>query len=118
MMEMKKVSFYNYFYWHYSTFSVTDETIYDDVNIARTRPNDETGAGIIANSMTSILMMGDEATRKSTFKTMGASNHVSFASKMEKTLNECQRANLERVLKNKMKFVFWIIIMKLTNSQF
>uniref|UniRef100_A0A914YAP9 Uncharacterized protein n=1 Tax=Panagrolaimus superbus TaxID=310955 RepID=A0A914YAP9_9BILA len=78
----------------------------DDVDISKAAPKEETAAGIVANSSSSVLMMSDEPSRVSTFRHFSSTNHVSFGVKFEKCLDTAQKDNLERILKTKMKFVF------------
>ncbi|KAE9548593.1 hypothetical protein FO519_008192 [Halicephalobus sp. NKZ332] len=77
--------------------------IFDDMDIENENASEKTAAGIIANSSASIILMSEEAQRQTAYAIMGAFNHVSFAVKMEKTLAELQKENLERVLRRNMK---------------
>ena len=73
------------------------------MNIEDENANEKSAAGIIANSSASIVLMSEEAQRQTAYAIMGASNHISFAVKMEKTLAELQKENLERILRKNMK---------------
>lgn len=75
----------------------------DGVDLETAAPSEETAAGIIANSVSSILLMSDTPFIRSTFNQLETSNHVAFGLKLEKRLNQAQKANLNRLLKTKMK---------------
>uniref|UniRef100_A0AC34PXR1 Uncharacterized protein n=1 Tax=Panagrolaimus sp. JU765 TaxID=591449 RepID=A0AC34PXR1_9BILA len=45
--------------------------------------------------------MSDQTSKKSAFKILDASNHVSFAVKMEQALENIQDRSIERILSNK-----------------
>uniref|UniRef100_A0AC35EWS6 Peptidase S1 domain-containing protein n=1 Tax=Panagrolaimus sp. PS1159 TaxID=55785 RepID=A0AC35EWS6_9BILA len=82
--------------------------VIDNVDISKAAATEESAAGIVANSTTSVLMMSDEPSRVTTFQRFSSTNHISFGVKLEKCLDDAQRENLERILRTKMKSDVWI----------